>query len=562
MKRDRDTKDDERLPTIVGYLIGQGWFELALVAVFTGGFLFDPIVGAVLVAVATLPAHVRGPILRRLHSDSVRRRWTLAVISSGAADPPPDRSHKHRSYVGPRPSQGRAVPVGDILELRSRTGFDLLERSAPQIAAHMGVRQVKIKRHPNRANRATATLIRRDAWEAGIPMRWPLAQAETVSMWDPVPVGVDENLRPVNISLVERNVLVGGEPGGGKSVFLSLIAAAAALDPETKLWVMDPKEVELSVWAPCAHRSIGPDKVAAARALSELRDLMDARYQTLQANGTEKVRREDGMPLHVLIVDELAEYVVPVPNDDDDKRVSIEISVLLRKIVAKGRAAGIIAILATQKPHGDVIDTNLRDLLGFRAAFRCNAPQHSDTILGQGWAASGYNAQRIPAEQKGVGWLLAEGDMPVLVKGYMIDRGERKAIASRAASNRMDSDAAEFLGTAGPDLSGMKRLTSTAVLEPETETETPPVDTAKRNATEAPADAATYEPEDANALLLLLADHPGLDRHAIADRIGRKHKTWWVALRQLVADGDILREGRGVKGSPYRYSIRAGSDTG
>jgi len=55
------------------------------------------------------------------------------------------------------------------------------------------------------------------------------------SLWQPISLGVDEDGNQVSIGLPERNLLLGGEPGAGKSVALSLFIAAAALDPSVTL---------------------------------------------------------------------------------------------------------------------------------------------------------------------------------------------------------------------------------------------------------------------------------------------------------------------------------------
>src|SRR6266576_1433860 len=47
--------------------------------------------------------------------------------------------------------------------------------------------------------------------------------APAVSLWKPIPVGVAEDGTQVTVSLVERNLLLGGEPGGGKSVALQQV---------------------------------------------------------------------------------------------------------------------------------------------------------------------------------------------------------------------------------------------------------------------------------------------------------------------------------------------------
>jgi DNA segregation ATPase FtsK/SpoIIIE, S-DNA-T family len=68
-----------------------------------------------------------------------------------------------------------------------------------------------------------------------------------LSIWDPVHLGSDELGRRVEVTLAERNMLIGGEPGGGKSVALQLIVAHGALSPDCRLILIDGKRVEL--WA-------------------------------------------------------------------------------------------------------------------------------------------------------------------------------------------------------------------------------------------------------------------------------------------------------------------------
>ena len=128
-------------------------------------------------------------------------------------------------------------------------------------------------------------------------------------MWDPVALGVDEHGEPLRIGLVERNVLVGGEPGAGKSAALSVLVAAGALDPDTRVWLLDGKLVELAVWAPVAERLVGPDGDEAIVMLQILRAEMEARYRELLARGQRKIHRGDGLPLHLVVVDELAFYL-------------------------------------------------------------------------------------------------------------------------------------------------------------------------------------------------------------------------------------------------------------
>jgi DNA segregation ATPase FtsK/SpoIIIE-like protein len=247
----------------------------------------------------------------------------------------------------------------------------------------------------------------------------------------PFPVAVDEDGQPITVALPERNVIFGGEPGSGKSVAQSLAVAAAALDPDVELYLFDGNQVEFAPWTPCATRTVGPDIGQAVEVLTALGVEMDARYAALLGEGRRKIAPGDGMRLTVVAVNELAFYTAT-----GDRKARTEFSDRLRDLVARGRAAGIIVLAATQRPSSDVVPTSLRDLFGFRWALRCSTPDASDTILGRGWATAGISATDVPAEARGVGYLLAEGGTPVRCKAYYLDDDAIHAIAARGAELR------------------------------------------------------------------------------------------------------------------------------
>jgi DNA segregation ATPase FtsK/SpoIIIE-like protein len=302
---------------------------------------------------------------------------------------------------------------------------------AEQLAACLRLREVRVARDAGDAARGTVTLVRRDPLASTVEVSWPPHGAESLSLWAPIPLGVDELGGTVHVSLPERNVLLGGEPGAGKSAALSMLVATAALDPTAKLWLLDGKLVELSAWAPCAERLAGPDVDEAIELLHTLRREMEERYCVLLDAGRRKVGVDDGLPLHLVACDELAFYLTV-----EDRKKQREFSELLRDLVARGRAAGVIVCAATQKPAADVVPSALRDLFGFRFALRCNTPQASDTILGQGWATLGHNAAAITPAQRGVGLLLAEDGVPVRLRAFYLGDREVDELARRASELR------------------------------------------------------------------------------------------------------------------------------
>lgn len=256
--------------------------------------------------------------------------------------------------------------------------------------------------------------------------RWRRPRFETtvsvpvgaLSIYDPIHLGVDENGIPVAVTVMYRNLLAGGEPGAGKSSVLNIIVGHGALCPDCRLWLFDGKRVELGPWRPVADVFVGSDTAHAIARLRELQAEMEVRYAMLEHAGRRKITRHDGLDAILCIIDELAYYTVTSGTKDQQE----EVRILVRDLVARGRAAGIIVIAATQRPSADIIPTSLRDLFGFRMAFRCTTDSSSDIILAQGWAGQGYSAKNIRPDALGQAWLLAEGGVPRRMRcAYLTD---------------------------------------------------------------------------------------------------------------------------------------------
>jgi S-DNA-T family DNA segregation ATPase FtsK/SpoIIIE len=255
----------------------------------------------------------------------------------------------------------------------------------------------------------------------------PLVHQRETSLWEPLFFGIGHDGLAVSIGLPEHNLLIGGEPGSGKSVALSTIVAAAALDPSVQLTLLDGKHVELIAWSEVANEFVGADQEAAVAALEDLRDIMDERYALLAHHRRRKMTADDLEGLHVLVIDELAFYL-----RGGQKVLRDQFAELLRDLVSRGRAAGIIVVATTQKPSHEIVPTWIRDLFSFRLAMRCTSSDSSDTILGQGWASQGYSAATIDPSMRGVGYLLAEGGVPTLVMTPYLDDAEIEEIVAHA----------------------------------------------------------------------------------------------------------------------------------
>jgi hypothetical protein len=318
----------------------------------------------------------------------------------------------------PRIAKTADSPIGRRYLLAMPTGLHWaeLDTRVGELAAELRAREVRFVALPQSAGYVELVVIRRESFSRE-PIVSPLCRGWRYSLWDQIPLGVLEDGRTLSMQLAEHNLLIGGEPGSGKSVVLSSVVAAAALDPSTTLTLFDGKQVELSIWKDAADEFVGPDLEHAAVVLERLQQIMDFRYQVLLALGKRKFDPGDPEGLH--------------KKDTRDRFAES-----LRDLVSRGRAAGIIVVAATQKPSHDIVPTWIRDLFSYRIAMRCTSSDASDTILGQGWAARGNSAASIDPSLRGVGYVLAEGGVPMLFKANYLSDLDLVELAGEAMSIR------------------------------------------------------------------------------------------------------------------------------
>ena len=161
----------------------------------------------------------------------------------------------------------------------------------------------------------------------------------------PIGLGRDGDIR---IKLDDMpHMLVAGSTGSGKSVFLtSIIKTIMKQMPNTDLYLIDPKMVELTHFADNAKK-IGYSEKEAIDILTELYGVMEERFCIMQK---EKVKHHSdcGLNKKVCVIDEFGDLLL-------NAKAKKDIQSLMIAIAQKGRAAGIHLIVATQRPDADVI---------------------------------------------------------------------------------------------------------------------------------------------------------------------------------------------------------------
>jgi S-DNA-T family DNA segregation ATPase FtsK/SpoIIIE len=229
-------------------------------------------------------------------------------------------------------------------------------------------------------------------------------------------VGNTEAGTVATIDLHAQTVLVGGSPGSGKSVFGWLLIAAVASDPSATLIVVDlkPEGVETAPVALRADFHVSTAVEAAAIFRGVLAEI-SRRNAELRKTFAEKVPKgDDRYPPIVIVVDEAAELTREGSDDGKDALV------LLTRIVAVGRSAGVTVVLMTQKPDSSVIPTGLRDLFGQRVAFRTGNRAQAETIMGV--LDPGVAPWEISPGSPGIGYLVGMDGTAQRFRSGFIDR--------------------------------------------------------------------------------------------------------------------------------------------
>lgn len=324
------------------------------------------------------------------------------------------------------------LPVGERFRVRMPKGgaAEDLEGAAERVAVVARARSVKVERDPAAARYANVTVLRVDPFEGRPPIPWTWLNADRVDFSGPIPVARDELDKLVTVRLLGKNLLVAGEPEAGKSVSMSPVIGAAALDPYVKIYGWDAKQVELSLWAPVLEKVAYNDMETAIEYLRELVGEMDDVYTSMREAGRRTATDADG-PIRLAVFDELRFYTA-----HEDSKLRKEFNGLLVDLIARGRAARFVTLAATQKPSSDVIPTSIRDLVAYRWALRCATSDASDTVLGVGMAGEGYDASTIPTTTRGVGLLHADGNFPFRVLSEYMSDSDIQAIAARGAALR------------------------------------------------------------------------------------------------------------------------------
>ena len=303
------------------------------------------------------------------------------------------------------------------------------DRVVHQVSTALGGRRVEVVNH-----RGVAWLIAMDVPPLEEPApRQRLPRAVTLDLGATpegrfmVPLGVGRE-GPEWRSLLDLDcILVGGVRGYGKTTFLfsALVALLQQHGPsELRVALVDPKGFDFALFDGVPHLwgERVTDAGGAAQLLADLVAEMEERGDQFARVGVRNLEAfnevsPEPLPLLLIVVDEVTDLMLEAGKQAAGLQRD------LVRLISKGRAAGIILLVATQNPKSEVFSTLARGNFRTRIAFYVPEAVMSRTILNRG------GAEQLPQVR---GRMLAlmegQGQEPLELQGYWLDDEVVKAV--------------------------------------------------------------------------------------------------------------------------------------
>ncbi|MDH6122013.1 hypothetical protein ABH930_006395 [Kitasatospora sp. GAS204A] len=274
---------------------------------------------------------------------------------------------------------------------------------------------------------------------AGAPVASELIGAESWDFWaQGVPLGTNaRGIRKV-LNMLWSSLLIGGLMGFGKSYLARLVAAAAVLDPYLKIVLLCGKSgADWAALKLVAHQYVSGNTTGTIR---EMHEVMEDTIAEMSEHGqrleklfetdpkacpegkiTPELARTDGLEMTLLLVDELQEILdaaagmkllsadeaeaaldpeggrKPAGRNGKDVMVS-----LFARFMRVARYVGGMAVIVTQRPDGNSVPTELREVASKRGCYRVKGQNSSRMVLGDDAVAAGAAPHLLLDQHKGV----------------------------------------------------------------------------------------------------------------------------------------------------------------
>lgn len=406
-------------------------------------------VGAVIILVMVLrqPNHLVARPRMRFRTTSarrvvsrIRRHWVTICRQAGVSV---EQRTASRTVVHvPRVLSLRPCALGVEAAVSTVAGAppsQLVDR-APHLSSALGV---PCRIEPTGPSTARLTAVLESPLDEVTRIdRFPDLELERMS----VMFGTREDALPAEWPWKEKSgAVVGGEPGGGKTVAATVLCGPLLISDYANVHIVDGKGGRDWSWAKSRASAFTNDAMN-FEAVAELVERFESRMLSRLADGPEAGEASNfwtrprtlNEPFELLVIDECQTYLNASGRSSEVKKLVLKISASVENVVRKGRSAGCAVLLMSQKPTADSIPTAIRDNAGLRMAFKVNTRAAEEAVLGELPEATDEHLRAVNIRRVGCAVINDETGKRILLRSAYIDEATAYARLSEALGDQKE----------------------------------------------------------------------------------------------------------------------------
>ncbi|WP_326944533.1 FtsK/SpoIIIE domain-containing protein [Amycolatopsis sp. NBC_01307] len=403
-----------------------------------------------------LPVHLRKEATRNLRVELSESAVVaaLANINNGKLNAVIKEGWPHRdtdnAWVQPPMIDGKGWSTK--IRLPQGAPVKAIDKAKEMLSHNLGCRPMELFVRADTEDPTVLDLFRLNPGALRDPVDpYPLLSEGATDYWSGFPVGVNLRGEPIVADMPERNFVMAGAPGSGKSTLMITLATGAILDPLVDVDVfVFAENNDYEALKPCLNEyspGAGEDNVnAALDHLQGLYDDLTERGRLLQKHnvssvleaGREIVAREPGLRPRIVVLEE-CQRLFRQDKAEDRKRI---VNLVINLFMASRKYAVHLAFL-TPSPSDQSLPRDLVAMSTNRACGAVNGNKaRNNAVLGEKAHEEGISALDLKPKTKTAlndcGTLVTVGfmDEPGALRSYFLSEAAKDAIVARALEAR------------------------------------------------------------------------------------------------------------------------------
>ncbi|MEU0793780.1 FtsK/SpoIIIE domain-containing protein [Amycolatopsis sp. NPDC005961] len=403
-----------------------------------------------------LPVHLRKEATRNLRVELSESAVVAALaninngkLNTSIKDGWPNRDTDN-AWVQPPMIDGKGWSTK--IRLPQGAPVKAIDKAKEMLSHNLGCRPMELFIRADEDDPTVLDLFRLNPGALRDPVdAYPLVNEGATDYWTGFPVGANLRGEPIVADMPERNFVMAGAPGSGKSTLMITLATGAILDPLVDVDVfVFAENNDYEALKPCLKTyspGAGEDNVnAALDHLQALYDDLTERGRLLQKHnvssvleaGREIVAKEPGLRPRIVVLEE-CQRLFRQDKAEERKRI---VNLVINLFMASRKYAVHLAFL-TPSPSDQSLPRDLVAMSTNRACGAVNGNKaRNNAVLGEKAHEEGISALDLRPKTKSAlndcGTLVTVGfmDEPGALRSYFLSEPQKAAIVARALEAR------------------------------------------------------------------------------------------------------------------------------